>query len=244
MKNLWLFLFIGLFLFSFANAEINNFAPVKQGQCTTIKQVCASCSYVNISISYPNSTLATINKGMSNQGGGTWTYNFCNTSQTGRYDITGSGDLEGTATGFDVLYFEVNEAGIEMTSARTNSTLFLIFILFLLFAGSIVILIQSESYITKFIFYWASHLLSLLLTFVGWQLGIEGLLGGTALTGIFRIMFWVLTVAMIPMIFVSVAWVVYIHAYNEHFQNLIEKGYDTEEAFRVTNKKKGWMSGN
>ena len=57
-------------------------------------------------------------------------------------------------------------------------------------------------------------------------------------------LFYVSTIAVTPMIFVSIAWIVYIHLFNEHFQKLIDKGVDTEEAFRLTNKKRGgWFNG-
>jgi len=40
------------------------------------------------------------------------------------------------------------------------------------------------------------------------------------------------------MMILSVAWIVYIHTYNEHFQKLIDKGEDTETAFAMTSKRK------
>lgn len=123
-------------MISLANAEINNFAPVKQGESITIKQVCASCSYVNLSVSFPNSTLAITNEGMSNQGGGTWTYEFSNTSEIGRYDVQGSGDLSGTDTGFDVLYFEVTKTGKILETGETLIYFILAFGVFLLFGLS------------------------------------------------------------------------------------------------------------
>ena len=68
---------------------------------------------------------------MTNQGGGTWTYLFTDTKSQGRYDVTGSGDLEGTPTSFDVLYFDVNEYGI----AASLFALYTILYLILLFAS-------------------------------------------------------------------------------------------------------------
>jgi len=92
-------------------AEVNEYAPVKTDECVIVKQVCASCTYVNISISYPNSTLAVSNINMADNGGGVWIYEFCNTSSVGRYDVNGEGDLSGVDTGFDVLWFEVTPSG-------------------------------------------------------------------------------------------------------------------------------------
>lgn len=128
MNKNFILLTLGLFLFSFATAEINNYVPITKGECITIIQSCSSCSYVNISISYPDSTLAITNQPLANQGSGTWSYEFCNTSQQGRYDVRGSGDLSGTPTSFDVLYFEVNEYGIDAN-------------LFMLYAGFYLVLI-------------------------------------------------------------------------------------------------------
>jgi len=134
MKELLLTLILGLFLVSLVSAELNDFAPVKQGECVTIKQSCSSCSYVNVSISYPNSSLAISNGGMASNGGGVWTYDFCNTTQLGRYDINGEGDLDGTATSFDSLYFEVTYAGIIFnTSQAILYFILLIVIMFVFF---------------------------------------------------------------------------------------------------------------
>ena len=108
---------LGIFLISLVSAEINNYAPTTQNDCVTIKQTCSSCTYVNISIAYPNSTLVITNDEMDNQGGGVWTYEFCNTSVLGRYDVMGSGDLEGTDTSFDVLWFDVTYMGKQLTEA-------------------------------------------------------------------------------------------------------------------------------
>ena len=114
MKKLILIM-LGMFLISLVSAEINEYAPVKQFDCVNIKQVCASCTYVKVTVSYPNSTLAISNQAMTDSGGGVWTYNFCATEQLGRYDVNGEGDLEGTSTGFDVLFFEVTPSGLQGT---------------------------------------------------------------------------------------------------------------------------------
>ena len=104
-------------------SEVNDYSPVKHNECVTLKQVCASCSFVNVSLTYPNSTLALSNEPMVNSGGALWTYDFCNTTSLGRYDISGVGDLEGTNTGFDILYFEVSPSGSILNSA-SSITLF------------------------------------------------------------------------------------------------------------------------
>jgi len=132
MKKLIMSLLLGLVLISLASAEINEYAPVKQFDCVTLKQVCSSCTHVDITISYPNSSLAVSNQAMTDSGGGVWTYNFCETHLLGRYDVNGEGDLEGVETGFDVLFFEVTASGLQNT--------FGFYILFILFSIGLIIL--------------------------------------------------------------------------------------------------------
>lgn len=153
--------------------------------------------------------------------------------------------IAGTVGGMKPTEFEVTEGGVDFESeGRSNLTIGLLAILVFLLFVSLYAMFNVENYIGKFTLYWVSHLLLTLITFIGWQIGVEGVLSAVALTGIFKIMFWVLIIAVTPMMIASISWIVYIHTYNEHFQKLIEKGYDTEEAFRIMDKKKGWMHGN
>ena len=157
------------------------------------------------------------------------------------YGVSCQDDLGGALSGM----FVVTESGIELTKERSILIIGLMIILFLLLSIILYLLFSVESYIGKFALYWVSHVLGILISFVGWQIGVEGLLSGVALTGIFKIIFWVLIVALFPMIILSLAWVFYIHTFNEHFQRLTEKGVDTETAFKMANKKRGgWFNGN
>jgi hypothetical protein len=73
---------------------------------------------------------------------------------------------------------------------------------------------------------------------------LEGLFGGIVLTGIFKIFFWILMLSAFPMILLSLAWVFYIHTFNEHFQKLLDKNMDTENAFKMAKRKSGgWFNG-
>jgi len=124
-KLLLALLIIGMI--SLVAAEINNYNSYKKDTCVILRQTCASCTYVNVSVAGPsNGSLILSNAEMNNNGGGTWTYQFCNTSVQGRYDVMGSGDLEGTPTGFDVLYFDINEYGIAASLFALYTILYLI----------------------------------------------------------------------------------------------------------------------
>jgi hypothetical protein len=46
------------------------------------------------------------------------------------------------------------------------------------------------------------------------------------------------------MFFLSIAWIFYIHTFNEHFEKLISKGEHPETAFRMAKRKSGgWLHG-
>jgi len=114
MKNkLLLTIILGMFLISLVSADVNSLGTYKTLDCVEVRQTCASCSYVNVSINHPDSSIAVSNKVMTNEGAGLWTYTFCNTSNLGRYDVTGQGDINGLDTGFSVLWFDITSTGGE-----------------------------------------------------------------------------------------------------------------------------------
>lgn len=156
------------------------------------------------------------------------------------YGINCQNDYGGALAG----NFQVLEDGTEITEAKSTLIISLLGVLVLFLFGSLYGLFKVEDYRGKLAFYWVSHLLLILISFISWQIGVEGLLDGFALTSIFRIMFLFFTISAFPMVILSIVWIVYIHTFNEHFQKLIDKGNDPETAFSLTKKKKGgWLHG-
>jgi hypothetical protein len=113
-----------------------------------------------------------------------------------------------------------------------------LFLLLTFLIISVIGIFQVENYMGKFALYWVSHLLIVVWTFSVWQITNGFLIGFVGLAGIFKVLFYVLTIAIFPMIILSIAWIVYIHLFNEHFQKLVDKGEDPETAFTITKKKR------
>lgn len=150
-------------------------------------------------------------------------------------------NIGGYVTGF----FDATEGGVDFTEARALLTNGLLLLLFSFLFLSLYSLFNVENYIGKFALYWVSHILLVVINFVAWQVGVEGMLSSTALTGIFQVMFWIFTISIFPMLILSLAWVFYIHTFNENFEKLLNKGMSPEEAFKMSSKKKkGWFYGN
>lgn len=102
----------------------------KQGDNFTIIQPCNNATYVTLDgILYPDKTYHSLNINMTLIGSGTFAYNFTNTTQLGRYDVSQISD--GCEKTF-AYYFEITSTGITSTESRTKATSNGIWILFLI----------------------------------------------------------------------------------------------------------------
>lgn len=117
-KKILLAMMFGILLISCASATLESLKTAKLNQDYTIFQTCASCTYVNITVSNVDGIILN-NIEMSDNGSGIWVYNFTPTS-LGRYDVTGQGDKNSVDTSF-VTYFEVTSTGNTKNSFWDNS---------------------------------------------------------------------------------------------------------------------------
>lgn len=238
--SLVLILMLGIFLIGISSAEINELPPVKQGECVITKQVCVSCSYVNTSISFPNSTLAVTNQGMVDQGGGTWTYEFCDTSEKGRYDVTGSGDLLGTDTGFNVLSFKVSATGTELTQAKAISYTVILIISILIFISLVfvsiklpsknksdeltgyIIAVSNLKYLKTFLL-GLSYLSLMWISYFTWMIT-HAFLDFTFLSSMFKIIFYTLAISTFPLFVLYIYFTISNFIRDKDIQDLLLRG--------------------
>jgi len=109
-SKLLLFLFIGMFLISFASSTIYWKDEVKQGECIDLDQSCPTCTYVNITmIQYPNGT-SLFDVYEMDKNGNKFNYTFCNTTLLGNYHVTLEGDKDNVTT-TEEGYFDVTING-------------------------------------------------------------------------------------------------------------------------------------
>ena len=169
--------------------------------------------------------------------------NGTNFTSLGEYQakfICNSSTLGGQAQ----LYFIVNQNGEELTEAnsiRFNSAMFFMMLLFIM---AIVGLFTIDNYIGKFVFYWVAHLIFVAGTFSMWKFNFGYATNFIGLAGVWKVMFYVSTIAILPVILFSMFWIFYIHTFNKHFEKIIRNGGNTEEAFRVADRKAGgWWNG-
>jgi len=112
--------------------EISDLGTFKQDECITLYQTCSSCSYVNLTaVKFPNGTIKDYNLEMT-KSGSEYTYNYCETSDIGKYFYTVKGDKGGTDTtetiSFEITYYGKN---ISTSQAILSGFMLLIFIFFM-----------------------------------------------------------------------------------------------------------------
>ena len=146
--------------------------------------------------------------------------------------------------GYKTFFFEANEFGEGLDIAHSfkfNSAMFFMLVLFMM---AIAGLIFSEHYIAKFAFYWVAHLIFIAGNFCIWQFNFGYTTTFTGMASVWKIMFYLGVWSVLPMVILSMAWILYLHAYNENFEKVIKNGGNTEEAFRIADKKSsGWFNG-
>jgi len=146
--------------------------------------------------------------------------------------------------GGEEIFFWVNDYGEELTEANASTFNFSMMFLMILFVLGLVGMVVIDHYIPKFALYWVCHVLFIVGTFSIWQFNQGYGLAFFGLIGVWKVLFYVSIIAVVPMLFLSIAWVVYIHLFNEHFQSLVDKGMTSEEAFKIAQKKRGgWFNG-
>ncbi len=114
---------------SFNVSALDTMKPATLNQEYTIEQTCASCTFVNVTVSNTDGIIFS-NIGMADNGSGVWIYKFTPT-QVGRHDAKGVGDINGETTSF-ASSFQVEAGGL-------TGTLGFYFIILILSAGAIVL---------------------------------------------------------------------------------------------------------
>ena len=136
MKNILLTLIFGVFILSFASAEIQTLGTFKQGEEINLIQTCASCTFNNItSVLYPNSTEVIGNFEMTRTGS---VYNFTlssgNITSIGEYIVNGIGDLDGIDTVWNYNFF-ITPTGFDLETSESLLYIIILISTFILFLG-------------------------------------------------------------------------------------------------------------
>jgi len=124
------------------NSLDNSFGTFQKGNAITLRQMCANCSFNNItSVVYPNGSSAVTKVVMVGDGAEyTYSLNSDYTQQIGTYYVNGFGDLLGVDTSW-VYTFEITENGKPNPDGITN--VFYVLLFFIVFSLMIVTLFNN-----------------------------------------------------------------------------------------------------
>ena len=210
----------------------------QKGDCIELIQLCGDCTYNNItSIQYPNETKVILDVEMTKRGT-EFNYTYCFPELNGRFNINGVGDLGGVDTVW-AYTLTLTPNGEEPTTPKLIFHYGGILVLFLFLIGSVAGMVKVEDPKATFGLYWVSHLLLVAVTFMLWNGSLNLLTSAPFVIAFFKIMFWVSIISILPMMILSVAWMIYVLATCKDVQNLIDRGSTSEEAWdRIGSKRR------
>ena len=202
--------------------------------CTFNNSYCSSSAVCTLTYIDPDTETLIDNKTMTNNGA-YHNYSIVNTSETGIYIAT----IFCTDSGFaGVESFEIliTPNGEIADSGKSLVSLAMLFGLLLFFAFSIGGIFYVKDTRGKFSLYWVTHLLAIAITFIAWQTA-SGTLSSTPFVGaFFRIIFFVVLIAFLPMFFIGIFFIIKFHFINKNVMELVNAGYSEEDAMRLAEK--------
>ena len=137
--KLFLILLLGVLLIGNVYALDNLEDAGTQGRNFTLIQTCSDATYITLStIQYPAKTVSVINANMTSlgSGSGAFGYNFTDTTELGRYDVTGISD--GCENTF-ATYFEISYSGEELNISKAILNLGFLVLVIILFISVVVL---------------------------------------------------------------------------------------------------------
>lgn len=163
--------------------------------------------------------------------------NVVNTSETYALTIVCNNSY---MAGYKTAFFEANPYGAGLTEAESLNFNWGMMFLMILFITSFIGIFKIESPAGKLACYWFSHLIFIVGTFSIWQFNYGHTLEYSGLAGAFKVLFYVSTISVFPMILLSIAWMFYIHTMNDDIKKMIDRGMDEDEAYSRAKEKKKW----
>lgn len=217
---------------------IESLGTVEVDQCIRLKNVCANCSFVNITtVNYPNLSQALGVVPMTKIGS-EFNYSFCSTNQLGEYLVTYLADPESINT-VGIYSFEVTPTGTILSEAEGTLYIFLLIVLILIFFITVygffkfpfkneknpydeIIKVTWRKYMKMFCF-GMSYLLLVWIIYITWNLS-YAYLQYRGLGIFFRYLFTLLVGLTLPIIAVTLILLLVSFTRDRHIQKLLNRG--------------------
>jgi len=230
--------FLIIIFSNFVSATQITLGTVEKGSDISLMQTCGNCSFNNISyIVYPNKTIEILNIAMTKNGvsfyydsGDAYTQDF------GKHDICGFGDVSGVITTWCYDYF-VTPNGEEVSSGKSIFYIGLLAVLIFFMVLGIYAFVSFDGLLSRVGMFGISYLILIAITFVGWNMANDFLTSAPFIASFLRILFFVLTIGVLPLVIGGFAWFVIMAFKVKEIQRLMDRGFSMDEAERRQGKK-------
>lgn len=138
------------------------------------------------------------------------------------------------------FYLRITPNGEEPNVTKGFLQLGALFVLVIFFLIALKGVFSVEHYVGRFAIFWVAYLLLISISFIAWNMSLNILTESTFVIGMFKIIFYVISIAMFPLVLLSMAWIFYIHTMNDEIKRLMERGFDSDEAYARARGKKKW----
>lgn len=235
-KLLFLFIFSLIFIAS-TQADSGFYGTFQQNKCINLVQICADCSYNNISsVNFPNSSQA-IGQTIMTKTGTKYNYSFCNTTALGVYTINGQGDPAST-TAIWTYDFEITPTGDAFSTAQGILYIFMLIVMIGLFLftsyafGTIqgsnvrnsdgdVLKVNWKKYLKMFCFA-LSYLFLVWIVFLAWNLA-YGYLQMRGLGLFFKYVFTLLLGLALPIFTITIIFGVIAYVRDLKYEKIVKQ---------------------
>ena len=234
-KKLIFALLFALLLFPLVSSD--NLGTFKQYDNVTVRAN-LEASFVNVTIYYPNSSVAVENQSMQNVFGNIWNYNFSNTNTLGVY---GFDYCDENGNNCSANTFELTGTGFPFTVATSIIYVGLLFLLAFFFTiGGIswlpskdardeegaILEVSNLKYLRTILFV-VGWMLLMAMTFIGANIGFA-YLGSTLVANILFDLYQIMMLLTLPMVVIWFLWIFVKIFRDKEMRNLIDRGGDID----------------
>lgn len=206
--------------------------PIPQGECFNIPLSCDNCTYMNITIAYPNGTIAVTNQAMDSISPYSYNYTFCDTNTLGNYMLITNYDDDGVYLSSETNFLQVTPNGESATEGKAVFYIGLLLVLVIFLVGAVVIFMESENLLARVGMIGLGYLLLITITFLAWNMSADFLTSSPFMIAMFRILFFLLIIGAFPLVIGGFVWYFIMLFKVKEIEKLMTKGFSLGEAER------------
>lgn len=229
----WFFgaiLILLLMFVSSVHAQQESLGTFQQGDIIQLGQICANCTYNNITSVYVQGEFNVLLSNVEMQKSGTeYNYTFNETNRNGVYVVKGVGDPDGVPTIW-IYNFEITPNGEISTEANAIFYIGLLALLVIFFILFVYFGISTDHIWIKAASWGFGYLLLIGISFISWNMAADFLTSSPFLVEFLRVTFIVFMVGFFPFILVLFVYGVYMMITVKEIKSMMDRGIPEGEA--------------